>query len=303
TDPDAARESLESNIAAMGFCPTLSSDTPEGDRRPDKHPVPVEITWDIPAPEDDDPESAEGDEPEAGSEDDATEQSRTVTTTGEAGTTKVGEERKSDWAPTNLHKRLQPGGSLSFTEPNDYGTEQSRTVTTTGEAGTTKVGEEWKVDWAPTILDTRLEPGGSLSFTELMDYDTSVLDRTGAPLFQWTPVTAVTLAPEATDSADAVAGLVDDAEPTITGQTIRDGMAEAGEQPYQVVALRPEDIDPIREQLEAIPGVTLPEQGDLIRTDSDLSSPAIDGLPNAWLDALRAEAGWSAEIVNPGAEP
>ena len=253
TDPDAARESLESNITAMGFSPTLSTDTPEGDRRPDKDPVPVEITWDIPAPEDDDPESAEGDEPEAGSEDDATE--------------------------------------------------QSRTVTTTGEAGTTKVGEEWKVDWAPTILDTRLEPGGSLSFTELMDYDTSVLDRTGAPLFQWTPVTAVTLAPEATDSADAVAGLVDDAEPTITGQTIRDGMAEAGEQPYQVVALRPEDIDPIREQLEAIPGVTLPEQGDLIRTDSDLSSPAIDGLPNAWLDALRAEAGWSAEIVNPGAEP
>src|SRR5699024_4266937 len=158
------------------------------------------------------------------------------------------------------------------------------------------VGEEWKVDWAPTILDTRLEPGGSLSFTELMDYDTSVLDRTGAPLFQWTPVTAVTLAPEATDSADAVAGLVDDAEPTITGQTIRDGMAEAGEQPYRVVALRPEDI-------ESIPGAPRPEQGDLIRPDSDLSSPAIDGLPNAWLDALRAEAGWSAEIVNPGAEP
>src|SRR5699024_1877363 len=205
------------------------------------------------APEDDDPESAEGDEPEAGSEDDATE--------------------------------------------------QSRTVTTTGEAGTTKVGEEWKVDWAPTILDTRLEPGGSLSFTELMDYDTSVLDRTGAPLFQWTPVTAVTLAPEATDSADAVAGLVDDAEPTITGQTIRDGMAEAGAQPYQVVALRPEAIDPIREQLERIPVVTLPDQRVLIPTASGRRPPAIDRLTTAWRATRRSAASKSAEIVSPGAEP
>lgn len=179
----------------------------------------------------------------------------------------------------------------------------ARTVTTTGEARTTKVGEEWKVEWAPTVLDTRLAPGGYVSFTPLLDYATDVIDRTGAPLMQWTPVTAVTLAPDAASSADAVAQLVSGAAPTITGQTIRDGMAGAPDQPYQVVALRPEDIDPIREQLSAVPGVTVPEQGDLIRTNHDLSSPAIDGLPNAWLDALTEAGGWSAEIVNPNVDP
>ena len=45
TDPAAAEETLAANIESMGFTPTLTIDTPEGDRRPDKDPVPVEITW------------------------------------------------------------------------------------------------------------------------------------------------------------------------------------------------------------------------------------------------------------------
>ncbi|KAA0918577.1 penicillin-binding transpeptidase domain-containing protein [Dietzia sp. ANT_WB102] len=178
-----------------------------------------------------------------------------------------------------------------------------RSVTTRGEVRTTKVDDEWKVQWAPTVLDTRLAEGGRLTFAEDLDWDTDIVDRTGDPLMQWTPVTAVTLAPQAADSADAVASLVSGAAPTITGQSIRDGMAEAGDQTYQVVALRPEDIEPIREQLAAIPGVSLPEQGQLIRSDRELDSPALDGLPDAWTQALRQEGGWSAQIVNPGAEP
>ena len=182
-------------------------------------------------------------------------------------------------------------------------TAPARTVSTRGEAATVKEGDDWKVQWEPTILDSRLSSGGRLSYAELLDYDTDITDRTGAPLMQWTPVTAVTLAPDATGSADAVAALVSEAAPTITGQSIRDGMAEAGDQPYQVVALRPSDIDPIRDQLAAVPGVSLPERGDLIRTDRELSSPALNGLPDAWLEALQSDGGWSAEIVNPGAEP
>src|SRR5699024_10973060 len=179
----------------------------------------------------------------------------------------------------------------------------SRTATTSGQAGTVKVDDQWKVRWEPTILDSRLAEGGRLSYAELLDYDTNITDRTGAPLMQWTPVTAVTLAPDAAGSAAAGAALVNAAAPTITGQSIRDGMAEAGDQPYQVVALRPSDIDPIREQLAAVQGVSLPEHGQLIRTDRDLESPAMTGLPDAWLQELQASGGWSVEIDNPGAEP
>ena len=255
TDPAAAEETLAANIESMGFTPTLTIDTPEGDRRPDKDPVPVEITWDMGAAGGG---GGEGDDDEGGAD---------------------------------------PAGGGGEPSP------APRVATTTGEAATTKVDDQWKVKWAPTILDTRLEPGGYLAFSEILDYDTSVLDRTGAPLLQWTPVTAVTLAPDAAGSADAVAALVSAAAPTITGQSIRDGMAQAGDQPYQVVALRPSDIDPIRERLAAVPGVSLPEQGQLIRTDRELRSPVLDGLPDAWLAALQAEGGWRAEIVNPGVEP
>ena len=274
TDPAAAEETLAANVQSMGFTPTLSVETPEGDRRPDRDPVPVEITWNMGTA------GAEGD----GGEGDGGE--------GDAGG--GGGEGEGD---DDDEAGADPAGGSGAQSP------APRTVTTRGEASTTKVDDQWKVQWAPTILDTRLAPEGYLAFSEILDYDTSVLDRTGAPLLQWTPVTLVTLAPDAVASADAVAALVSGAAPTITGQSIRDGMAEAGDQPYQVVALRPTDIDPIREQLAAIEGVSLPEQGDLIRTDRGLRSPVLDGLPSAWLEALQAEGGWTAEIVNPGAEP
>lgn len=272
TDPAAAEETLTANVESMGFTPTLSTDTPDGDRRPDRDPVPVEITWDMGTARNSENDVNDGND---GNDDD------------EAGADPAGGTTEAD-----------AGASTSAYTP-----AQPRVVTTSGEARTTKVGEDWRVEWSPTILDTRLAPGGYLSFSEMLDYDTSILDRTGQPLLQWAPVTAVTLAPDAAGSADAVAALVSAAAPTITGQSIREGMAEVGDQPYQVVALRPSDIDPIRDQLAAVPGVSLPEQGDLIRTDRDLRSPALDGLPSAWLDALIAAGGWSAEIVNPDTEP
>lgn len=243
TEPEAAEQSLSASLDGMGR-PAISAETTGDDGRPDRDPVPVEITWELGAP------GADG---------------------------AAGEEDEAD--------------------------AQSRTVTTRGEARTVEVGDEWKVQWAPTVLDTRLTEGGRLTFAEELDWETDILDRTGEPLMQWMPVTVVTLAPEAVDSADAVAALVSSAAPTITGQSIRDGMAEAGDQPYQVVALRPSDIDPIRDQLAAIPGVSLPEQGQLLRTDRDLSSPALTGLPDAWTEALRERGGWSVEIINPGAAP
>lgn len=212
----------------------------------------------------------------------------------------AGSDRRPDRDPVPLEIDWNRGPA----DP-DPGAERGpdRVVTTTGEARTTEVDGAWKVDWAPTVLDTRLAPGGRLAFTEELDYATSVLDRTGAPLLQWTPVTAVTLAPDSADSADRVAALVSGAAPTITGRSIRDAMAAAPEAPYQVVALRPDDVAPIREQLAAIPGVTLPETGQLIRADRGLRSPALDELPNAWTAALQAAGGWTSEIRNPGAAP
>ncbi len=267
TDPDAAARTLTASVEGMGW-PTISAGTSGDADRPDREPVPVEIRWDMGTPGGDGPAGGGGGD-EQSDDDDNTGSD----TSGGAGDADTG----------------GPAGA-------------ARTVTTSGQASTVKVDGQWKVEWSPQVLDTRLAPEGRLTFAEELDWDTSILDRTGVPLMQWTPVTAVTLAPEATASADAVAGLVSAAAPTITGQSIRDAMAEAAGQAYQVVTLRPSDIDPIREQLAAIPGVSLPEQGQLIRVDRQLDSPVLNGLPDAWLEALQAESGWTAQIVNPGDE-
>lgn len=266
TDPATAEQALTASVAGLGY-PTLTTDTPDGDRRPDQEPVAVQFTWDLGDGDDDAEGEGAGEGDGSGGDDD------------EASTDTTGTGGEADAA------------------------EASRTVTTSGQAGTVKVDDEWKVQWEPTILDSRLAAGGRLSYSELLDYDTDITDRTGAPLMQWTPVTAVTLAPDAAGSADAVAALVNAAAPGITGQSIRDAMAQTPDQPYQVVGLRPSDIDPIREQLAAVPGVSLPEQGDLIRTDRGLSSPALNGLPDAWLEALREVGGWTVGVDNPDAEP
>ena len=187
------------------------------------------------------------------------------------------------------------GLDITWTHPD------GRVVTTHGEAETDGSRDDSRVRWTPAVLDTRLAEGGRLQYSELLDYATDVVDRTGAPLLSWTPVTSVRLAADAADSADRVAEVMQGAVPGLTGQQIRDGLQQS--QPYEVAGLRQEDLDPIRADLQAVPGVTLSESGRLAPVDRDLRSPALDEIPDGWLQALRERAGWSATLQNPGADP
>ena len=127
TDPAAAEEALTASVAGLGY-PTLATDTPDGDRRPDQDPVAVQFTWDL------------GDgEREAGTEGD--------------GDGSIGDDDAS----------TDPTGADGEADA----TAASRAVTTSGQAGTVKVDDQWKVQWEPTILDSRLATGGRLSYAEL----------------------------------------------------------------------------------------------------------------------------------------
>lgn len=156
------------------------------------------------------------------------------------------------------------------------------------------------VQWSPQVLDARLAQGGRLLYSDDLDYTAPVVDRGGRPVMTWQTVTLVNLAPTApASSADAVAAAVHAAVPSITAADIRKAMAAAPGHDHTVVTLRADDIDPIRDRLTVIPGVTLPEQGRLLTTDRQLRSPAFDALPDAWQNLLRANAGWSVAVHNP----
>ncbi|MFN7244890.1 MAG: penicillin-binding protein, partial [Dietzia cercidiphylli] len=97
TNPEAAQESVSASITGMGM-PTISATT-TGGNRPDRDPVAVEITWDMGAPGGDDGTGGDGPggDDEAGSDPaggtpGAEAAPRIVTTTGEARTTKIGED-------------------------------------------------------------------------------------------------------------------------------------------------------------------------------------------------------------------
>ncbi|MBB3038187.1 penicillin-binding transpeptidase domain-containing protein [Hoyosella altamirensis] len=176
---------------------------------------------------------------------------------------------------------------------------EGRIAETVGEADFAETAEGMRLVWSPQLIDTRLEPGGHLVYSDLLDYDTPVVDRNDVPVMTWQTVTVVTLAAGAEASADSVASAVSDAAPTITGSSIREGMAEAEGQSYAVVTLREDAAAPIRDQLAAIEGVQLSEQGRLLTEDRALTTPVLRGLPDAWEETLRAEQGWSVIARNP----
>ncbi|WP_182347931.1 penicillin-binding transpeptidase domain-containing protein [Tomitella gaofuii] len=188
---------------------------------------------------------------------------------------------------------------------------------TTGTIGRLEGG---KVPWSPHIIDSRLQPGGRLVYSRDLDLESPVVDRNRNDIMQWQTVTDVAVALDAPPAdVAALADVLHGIDPTITAETITAGIAEteqelsasahdaAEEGPaapspgrYVVITLRPADIDPLREDLDAIASVALPQRGRLLTVDPAVHSPALDGIPEVWRGILAESAGWSVDIDNPG---
>ncbi|GGC63594.1 penicillin-binding protein [Hoyosella rhizosphaerae] len=175
-----------------------------------------------------------------------------------------------------------------------------RFLETQGTAEFADTANGLRIQWSPKVLDKRLEPNGHLLFAELLDRETPVVDRNGGEVMTWQTVTTISLNPSAIDSADAVAALVSNAAPSVTGASIREEMSALNDRDYIVVALRESDFAPIRDELSAIDGVGLSEHGQLLNVDRSLTSPALRELPEAWEEILHDHKGWSVSAVNPG---
>lgn len=164
-------------------------------------------------------------------------------------------------------------------------------------------GDTWRVTWSPTLLHPDLQPGMFFQYSEDSDLQTPVLDRTGQPLMTWQTVGVVTLQRAHRDSAAALAALLTPFDPEITAASIAaqfDGNEDAV---ATVVRLREADLTPVADQLRAVPGVRVSEQGALLTTDRTLSSPALAGLPDLWHQRITAAAGWSVYLVDGDGAP
>ncbi|TFV56695.1 penicillin-binding protein [Mycobacterium sp. PS03-16] len=158
--------------------------------------------------------------------------------------------------------------------------------------------DAWRLQWSPALLHPDLAPGLKFQYSQDSDLQTPVLDRTGQPLMMWQTVGLVTLERARLDSAAALAAVLAPIEPTITAQTIA-AQFDGNDNPViTVIRLREADLNPVREQLLAIAGVGITEQGDLLTADRALSSPAMADLPEMWHDRITRNAGWSVYLVD-----
>lgn len=160
-----------------------------------------------------------------------------------------------------------------------------------------QIDSVWRITWAPSVLHPELRGGQTFSYSDDMRYDTHVLDRHGASVMTWQTLHVVTLTRNHLESAEALAAALRRVDPGVTAASIRQSFGTAGDR-ATVIRLRVSDYAQVRGALEAIAGVSVAEQGALLRASRSLRSPAIAGLEDAWRTHIAATAGWSVSLVN-----
>ena len=165
---------------------------------------------------------------------------------------------------------------------------------TTGTAIETDQG--WRIEWNPSILAPGLAADSSIRYTATDALVTpKVFDRAGVELMSQQVVTLVNV--DSTADAATVAAYITPIVPGITAESIASNQAAAQGNTTTVVTLRQSDIDPIAAQLTQVPGVTLAPQTRLLTADSELSSPALNGVADVWQQRIDENKGWAIQSV------
>jgi hypothetical protein len=170
-------------------------------------------------------------------------------------------------------------------------------------ATATKSGDDWLVHWDTTVLHPNLLPGRTFQYSDDKDFLTPVTDRDGQPLLTWQTLGVVTLSRKHLDAAAPLASLLQPFDATITAESIGGQFAATQDDAVTIVNLRDQDLAQVKDRLTQVPGVTISEQGALLTTNRELSSPAIDGLQALWQREIDASAGWSVDLVDDKGQP
>lgn len=166
-----------------------------------------------------------------------------------------------------------------------------------------ELDDGWRIQWAPSVLHRDLRDGLRFQFSQDRDLQTPVIDRDGQPLMTWQPIGVVSLARAELASADVLAPLLTQFAPTITPESIRAQFDSMPGDALAVIRLREPDLAVVADQLATIPGVTVSDQGALLTSNREVSSPAIDGLAQFWQEWITRTEGWSVLLVDDQGAP
>ncbi|MEE4022223.1 NTF2-like N-terminal transpeptidase domain-containing protein [Gordonia sp. PKS22-38] len=199
-------------------------------------------------------------------------------------------------------------GTASFGLTTTWRWDEDRTFETTSSGTARHLSTGWKITWDPSIIYPGLPYGGQLREirTDASPAPT-VNSRSGKTFMYLQPVNEIILDPNETEdvrrSVRALARTIEPIAPLITTQVISEKLAEAPGEAITAVTLRDPDMEVLRSDPEAVPGVVIRKAGMLVTKDRRLSSPLESGLTNYWQAIRNATAGWQVQMVGPGIKP
>ncbi|NKS63277.1 penicillin-binding protein [Rhodococcus hoagii] len=153
------------------------------------------------------------------------------------------------------------------------------------------------IAWDPAVLAPGLAAGSTVRFTSTSGTPAEVRASDGQPIMTQQVVTLVDV--QAPADTAALARLLNPIVPTITAESLGTDLGKSDGKPITAVALREQDVEPVRDQLAAVPGVELVQQTRLLTVDRALSSPVLADLTTVWQEQQDESAGWAVQLVNP----
>lgn len=162
----------------------------------------------------------------------------------------------------------------------------------------------WLVQWSPAVIFPQLTGQQTLRRGDLQATPGPVLDRAGNPLLQPQNLVRVTLDAHAAGDLRQTAGTLSAAltpiDKDLTTGSIMDGANKlpAG-QGYEVVTLRDDDYQRVRNQIYNLPGVSFVRDIGLVAPNKDFGAQVLPGVRDVALQQRAADDGWQINAVNP----
>ncbi|MEC3982720.1 penicillin-binding transpeptidase domain-containing protein [Amycolatopsis sp. H20-H5] len=182
---------------------------------------------------------------------------------------------------------------------------KARTWTYSADAQLYSAQDGWKVHWLPTALHPQLAAQQSLAVKADPAQLAPVLDRDSMPLLKPQTVVGVVVDPaKAGDTgvvADKLGAALNRFEPTVTGQSIRDGLktVKPGGS-YPVVNLRSGDYQQVKPAIYDLPGVRFSQQERLLPADKDFGKQVLPAMRSLVEERVAGAAGWRVVTLDVG---
>jgi cell division protein FtsI/penicillin-binding protein 2 len=171
-----------------------------------------------------------------------------------------------------------------------------------GELELRPANDSWQVHWEPSAVHPKL---GAQQTIGLRDEDAEpapVLDRDGLALIAAEKVVSVVIDPSKAGDVAGVAGKLAAAigrvDPSVTQQSIMDGIAKGANKPYTVASLRDRDYQAAKAEIYELPGVRFTASTRLLSVDKNLANQVVPGVRKLVENQVSGKPGYRVVTLN-----